>query len=565
MATQPLPPVTTARDTEVDILVIGSGTGMAAALSAHDSGLKALIIEKTQFVGGSTALSGGAFWIPGNHILKSLGGDADMGRAHTYLENVVGDSAPRARWEAFLEHGPSSVELLSRKTPLEFDWCKDYSDYHSELPGAAPSSRSCESKPFNASVLGSERARLRSSAFGAPIPMPVMGKEYKWMNLMVKVPHKGLTKSALRAAQGIGGLALKKEMIAGGQAIGAGLFAGVLEAGIPVWTETTVTTIDRDDNGRVTGVTVNQNGHTARVTARKGVILSAGGFDHNKAMRQEFQHESVTGDYSFGSPENTGDLITMAQQLGADTDLMDQVWWFPAIAPAAPGGAPTVMLAERSLPGSFIVGANGKRFINEAVDYMTYGQFMLEHERSGNSVGDTWIIFDQEYRNSYLFGAVAYPRSPLPKSWYDAGIAFKAENPTALARLIGVPEADFVAEMARFNAMARGGRDDDFNRGSAAYDRYYGDPTVTPNPNMRPLAGDLYAVKLVTGDLGTCGGLKADEYARVLDTSGAPIEGLYAVGNTAANAFGNRYPGAGATIGQGIVFSHIAVQHAKTN
>ena len=230
MATKTLPPVTPARDIEVDIVVVGSGTGMTAALAAREAGLSALIIEKTEYVGGSTALSGGAFWIPGNRVLKKLGADADMERAHTYLENVVGDTAPRARWEAFLEHGPDAVDLLMRTTPLEFDWCKDYSDYHSEVAGAAPSSRSCESKPFNAAQLGSERPRLRTSALGAPIPMPVMGKDYKWMNLMMKVPHKGFTKSAFRAAQGVGGLAIKKELVAGGTAIGAGLFAGVLKA-----------------------------------------------------------------------------------------------------------------------------------------------------------------------------------------------------------------------------------------------------------------------------------------------------------------------------------------------
>ncbi|MNV87059.1 3-oxosteroid 1-dehydrogenase [compost metagenome] len=81
-----------------------------------------------------------------------------------------------------------------------------------------------------------------------------------------------------------------------------------------------------------------------------------------------------------------------------------------------------------------------------------------------------------------------------------------------------------------------------------------------PNPNLRPLDGDLYAVRLVLSDLGTCGGLAADERARVIHTDGSPIPGLYAIGNTAANAFGRTYPGAGATIGQGITFGYIAVQ-----
>jgi len=562
MANKPNLPVTPARDTEVDILIVGSGSGMTAALSAKEAGLTALIIEKSTYVGGSTALSGGAFWVPGNSVLREAGADVDQDRAHLYLKTLVGDSAPQERWEAYLEHGPATVDLLKRMTPLEFMWCKDYSDYHSELPGAAPSSRSIESKPFNASILGSERSRVIASSLGSPIPMPVTGVDYKWMNLMAKVPQRGLTKSAMRAFQGIGGLAIKKEFTAGGQALGTGLYAGVLKAGVPVWTETELIDLIEED-GKVVGVIAEQHGKQVTIRARKGVILSAGGFDHNKAMRQKYEDDFFTGEWSFGNEHNTGDAITIAQKHGADTDLMDQVWWFPAISPLKEGGAPIVMLAERSLPGSFIVGGDGKRFINESVDYMSYGQYVLEREKSGDPIGDTWIIFDQEYRNSYIFGAVAFPRAPLPQAWYDAGIAFKAESAAELAQQIGVPGDALTAQIDRFNGFARAGRDDDFNRGAAAYDRYYGDPTITPNPNLRALKGTLYAVKMVTGDLGTCGGLKADENARVLSTSGAPIEGLYATGNTAANVFGNRYPGAGATIGQGMVFSHIAVQHAK--
>ncbi|WP_334169768.1 FAD-binding protein, partial [Timonella senegalensis] len=189
MADKPIPPITPAKDIEVDVVIVGAGTGMAAALSAHEAGLSTLIIEKSQYMGGSTALSGGAFWIPGNKVLRNSGADYDQKRAHLYLENVVGDSAPKERWEAFLEHGPAAVDVMVRNTPLEFMWCKDYSDYHSDLPGSAPSSRSVESKPFNAAILGKERPRLRPSALGAPIPMPVTGVDYKWMNLMAKVPQ----------------------------------------------------------------------------------------------------------------------------------------------------------------------------------------------------------------------------------------------------------------------------------------------------------------------------------------------------------------------------------------
>jgi succinate dehydrogenase/fumarate reductase flavoprotein subunit len=194
---------------------------------------------------------------------------------------------------------------------------------------------------------------------------------------------------------------------------------------------------------------------------------------------------------------------------------------------------------------------------------MTFGQTVLAKDRAGTPVGDMWLLFDQAYRNSYVLAGSLFPRMAIPQEWYDAGIAHKASSAAALAAATGLPEAELTATLTRFNALAASGVDDDFGRGKSAYDRYYGDPTVSPNPNLRPLdSGDLYAVKVVLSDLGTCGGLKADELGRPLRADGTPIEGLYAIGNTAANVFGRSYPGAGATIGQGLVFGHIVARHA---
>jgi succinate dehydrogenase/fumarate reductase flavoprotein subunit len=196
---------------------------------------------------------------------------------------------------------------------------------------------------------------------------------------------------------------------------------------------------------------------------------------------------------------------------------------------------------------------------------MSFGQRLLERERSGNPIEMMWIIFDQQYRNSYVFGAQLFPRMRIPRMWYDAGIAARAGRLAELGARIGVPVSEFTQTMTRFNQNASAGTDPDFGRGRSAYDRYYGDPTITPNPNLRPLLkGPFYAVKMVLSDLGTCGGLKADDRARVLREDGQVIAGLYAIGNTAANAFGTTYPGAGATIAQGLVYGYIAAQDAAS-
>ncbi len=548
-------------DTSVDLLVVGSGTGMAAALAAHELGLSVLVVEKASHVGGSTARSGGALWLPASPVLRGAGAGDTEERAATYLDSVVAGSAPRPRATGFLTHVSATVEMLRRTTPLRFFWARDYSDYHPEQPGGSAAGRTCECHPFDTSILGAYRTRLEPGLMEAPVPIPTTGADYRWMNLVARVPRKGIPTFGKRLAQGVGGRVLGRRYAAGGQGLAAGLFAGVLRAGIPVWTDTSLLRLDGDAD-RVRGAVVQHRGREVTITARRGVVLATGGFDHSMDMRWKFQSESLGANLSLGATANTGDGIRAGQELGGGIDLMDQAWWFPAVAPL-PGAAPAVMLAERSLPGSLIVNQHGRRFANESADYMSFGQRLLELERSGSPIETMWIIFDQQYRNSYVFGAQLFPRMRIPQTWYDAGIAARSDAFAELGSRIGVPLPEFAATITRFNQNASAGDDPDFGRGRSAYDRYYGDPTVSPNPNLRALTrGPFYAVKMVLSDLGTCGGLKADHRARVLREDGAVINGLYAIGNTAANAFGTTYPGAGATIAQGLVYGYIAARDA---
>lgn len=557
-----IPDGTVAGDIEVDLLVVGAGTGMAAALAASELGMSVLIVEKSHYVGGSTARSGGALWLPASPVLRAAGTGDTLERARTYLRAVVAGSAPDARSDGFLEHESATVDMLTRATPMRFTWCRDYADYHPEEPGGSPAGRTCECRPFDASVLGKYRNRLQPGVMKPPtVPMPVTSADYRWMNLMARLPRKALPLIVKRVAQGVGGAVLGRRYLAGGQALAAGLFAGVLRAGIPIWTDTALARLIVEGQ-RITGAVVTHEGREITVTANRGVVLAAGGFDHDMEMRHKFQSATLGKNMSLGAETNTGDALRIGHDFGAAIDSMNQAWWFPAVAPL-PGGAPKVMLAERSLPGSFIVDHTGKRFINEATDYMSFGQRVLERERSGDPVESMWIIFDQQYRDSYVFAGQLYPRMPIPDGWFDAGIAHRAESVAALAPMMGVPHDEFLATVQRFDESAAAGDDIDFQRGRSVYDRYYGDPTVTPNPNLRPLRkGPFYAVRMVLSDLGTCGGLRADDRARVLREDGSVMEGLYAIGNTAANAFGATYPGAGATIAQGLVYGYIAAHDA---
>lgn len=531
-----------------DLVVVGSGTGLLAALSAKEAGLSVLVVEKSSYFGGSTALSGGGFWIPNNSLLLDNGVVDSPERVSEYLRNVTAGEVPDDRWRPFVQHGPAAVDVLRRMTPLRFQFMAEYADYFPELPGGSATGRAMEPKPFDARRLGDQRSRLRPPAMAAPFPMPVSGRTYKWLNLIARKP-KGAVTAAKLLGLGVGGLAIKREYIAGGGALAAGLYAGVVAAGIPVWFDTPLRELVTED-GRVTGVVV---GEGVTIRADRGVILSAGGFDRNADWRHEFQNEQLDTDWSFGNPENTGDAIAIAKDVGADLAFMDEAWWFPAVP--VPGPMPGTLLAERSLPGQMIVNQQGQRFMNEAVNYMTAGQILITQKLP------VWMVMDQQFRNRYLFGGGIFPRQAFPQAWYDADVVRKAATIADLARDLGMP--DLPASVERFNLLAGAGRDDDFHRGDSAYDRYYGDPTITPNPCLGPITKPpFYAVKVVPGDLGTCGGIRADGFARALRVDGSVIEGLYATGNSAGNAFGRVYPGPGATIGQGLTYGYVAAQHA---
>jgi len=234
---------------------------------------------------------------------------------------------------------------------------------------------------------------------------------------------------------------------------------------------------------------------------------------------------------------------------------MDDAWWGPSVP--LPSG-PFFCLAERSLPGCILVNGAGQRFVNESAPYVDAVHAMYEGHSPGNPHIPSWLITDQRYRDSYVFAGLP-PGKRLPRRWYAAGAVVQAPTIGDLAGQAGLDPAGLAATVTRFNEFAATGKDEDFHRGDSAYDRYYGDPRRRPNPNLAPLAKPpFYAIKIVPGDLGTKGGLRTDERARVLRGDGTPIPGLYAAGNTSAAVMGHSYAGAGATIGPAMTFGYIA-------
>jgi 3-oxosteroid 1-dehydrogenase len=329
---------------------------------------------------------------------------------------------------------------------------------------------------------------------------------------------------------------------------------------VPVWLNTPLTGLVITD-GKVTGVRVERNGKPTVLRARRGVLIATGGFEHNEQMRRRYQRPPIGTEWTTGAAGNTGDGILAGQELGAATGLMDDAWWAPSIP--LPGG-PYFCLAERNLPGGIMVNGAGRRFVNESAPYVDAVHAMYEANTADNPHIPAWLVFDQRYRDRYVFAGLP-PRRPLPRRWYAADAVFRAPDLGALAAAIGVDPDALAETVARFNKFAASGRDEDFQRGESAYDRYYGDPRCRPNPNLAPLEkAPFYAVKIVPGDIGTKGGLRTDARARVLRPGGTPIPGLYAAGNASASVMGHSYAGAGATIGPAMTFGYIAALDLTT-
>jgi 3-oxosteroid 1-dehydrogenase len=542
-------------DAEFDVVVAGSGAaGMTAALTAARQGLSVVVVEKTSYFGGSTARSGGGLWVPGNAVLRRAGVRDTAEQASAYLAHVAGDDVAPARQQALLEHGPAMLDLIRTATPVDFAWVPGYADYYPEAPGGLASGRTIEPVPLDGRVLGDELARLNPPYLPAPDGVAITAADYRWLSLGTRHPRAIWTtvKVAGRMATT---KALRRRTISLGQALAAGLRAGLASAGVPVWLDTPLTGL-LISGDRVAGVHVTRDGQPASIRARRGVLVATGGFERNAAMRAEYQRQPIGIDWTTGSPGNTGDGIVAGQAAGGALDLMDDAWWGPSIPLT---GGPFFCLSERSLPGCILVNAAGQRFVNEAAPYVDAVHAMYDRHTDDKPHIPAWLITDQRYRNSYVFAGLP-PRKPLPRRWYAAGAVFKGGTLPELAGQIGVSAPGLTETVQRFNGFARSGRDEDFGRGDSAYDRYYGDPRCRPNPNLAALAQPpFYAIKIVPGDLGTKGGLRTDERARALRQDGSAIAGLYAAGNASAAVMGHSYAGAGATIGPAMTFGYIAV------
>jgi len=557
-------------DQSYDFVIVGSGGGsFAAALAAKSHDKSVLIIEKLSKVGGSTGFSGGVLWVPNNPLLARHGVHDSYDRAKTYFDAVVtynGPATTPARREAFLKTGPEMVTFLEQRG-MVFRYPDGWSDYYDELPGGEPRGRSLMAPLFDIKELGEWESKL--STYRPTDVLPMGSDEYPTLFLM-KRTLAGKLKALKLARTAIGAKLTGKHLRANGGALQGRMLKLVLKAGIDILTETPVTELVAE-NGHVTGVVITPAGGTRRIEARHGVLINAGGFSHNLAMRETYQPKPASTRTN-ANPGDTGEMIQAMQALGAAVDCMDEAWWaltsinadgsWPPGVVAKDGKIfPSIHHLDLSLPYLIMVDQDGNRFADESGAYMEIGQRMYQRQKQTGRAIPAWVIMDARNRKFYPWGAAS--PGTIPKEWLSSGYMKTAATLGELAEICRIDPSGLARTVERFNGFCRTGVDEDFNRGGRAFDRAHGDATVKPNPNLGPIEqGPFYAVAMVPGDVGTAGGVVTDEFARVLRSDGGVIEGLYATGNCTASVVGRCYPAAGASIGASFVFGYIAAHHA---
>ncbi len=560
-----------ARDLSVDVLVVGSGNGaLTAALCAYELGVRdVLVIEKSPLFGGTSATSGGGIWIPCSRYARAAGAKDSYEEALEYVRgSTPAGAVPPLMQETYLREGPRMLDFLHERTRVRYESLAHYPDYWSSLPGAKHGHRSLEPAPVARSVLGAEAQQLRDTHHMMWMFDRIAMTQVDAQVLMAQLPGwKGLAARRIWDHLSDVSWALRHKRsrrIACGCAGIARLRWSMQDRTMPLWLETSMSELLVEDDGRISGAKVMRDGAPLTIRARRAVVLAAGGFEHNQQMREQYLPQPTDARWSAAAGTNTGDAHRAAMAVGAATALMDGGWWCSSIrAPDDP--VPRLAIMDKSYPGNIVVTRRGRRIANESQNYITYQLEFYRRHTAADPQAPSWMIFDARSRRMYFNGPlwpVRYrPDQRLPKSYFTSGFLTRADSIRALATQAGI-DADGLENTVRaMNEYARTGKDLEHGRGDAEYDRYYADPRIKPNPCLAPIVEPpFYAMRIDPGDFGTHGGLVTNTDAQVLRADGAPIPGLYAVGNCAA-AILPTYPGPGSTLGPAMTFAWQAAKH----
>jgi 3-oxosteroid 1-dehydrogenase len=548
-----------------DVIVVGSGAGgLVAALRAKDQGLSVAVMEKTHFYGGTSAVSGGGVWVPQNDAIAR---EDTAEAALTYLRAASGGRGRDGALRAYVEHAPQMMQYLE-SVGVRYHASPGYPDYLDELPGVGRG-RSLLPQDMDGALLGSEFYRLRDGhpsllAFDRYALNSDMARAFNkrgpdWRSMALRMLWNYWSDLPWRLRTS------RDRRLTWGRALVGSLRKAMLDRNIPLFLGTRLTGLDRVE-GQITGARFQRWGQQMRVGVDRAVVLAAGGFEQNQAMRDQWLPVPTPVAVSPTPPgANTGDAIAAGIAVGAAIENMADAWWTPVVRMPDRKSSHEISYPlgnYRGRPGSLMVNRRGRRFANESGSYDRLAQEMIRDQRATGANAPCWLIFDTTYRETTPVGGLLpgwiMPDARVPPAWWDA-VVFRSQSVRQLAAKVGLDADVFEATVGEFNASAIAGLDPAFGRGQSYFDRYNGDGACRPNPCLRPLQHPpYYAVSVDLGELGTKGGLRVDEHAAVLDGEWKRIPGLYAIGNTSSSLFIGAYPGGGATLGPSMTFGYLA-------
>jgi len=556
-------------DREADLVVLGAGAaGMTTALVAALEGLQPLLVEKTAQVGGTMSTSAGTIWIPGNRQSRAAGFDDTAQAGATYMDQLIGAPDHQGLRAAYLSTGPDVVDYLHARTEVRFVPSGRHPDYR-DLPGAAVSGRALAPATFDARVLGRDFERVRP-----PIPeFMVLGGMMAGKDDIPKLINRFRSPANFFYAGGLFLRYLRDRLrysrgarVVMGNALAARLFHSLRRNNVPVLFESTVEQVLREDGGRVCGVVLRSGGRTLRVKARRGVVIATGGYGHNAQMRKQFM-PAPTPPFTVACESNTGDGIALGLGLGGTVAPEQQgpgAFWTPVSVTRRADGSRGVfphLSLDRAKPGLIAVNGAAQRFVNEAASYHDFVEGMYASHRTVPTL-PAYLICEAGFVARYGLGALHPGTTDLRKAERE-GYLVTAPTLDALARRLQLDPQALAATVARYNDLARAGRDTDFGKGETELNRFNGDPAQQPNPCLRPIEhGPFVGLAVWPAEIGTSTGLVTDADGQVLDARGRPVGGLYACGNDMASIMSGSYPGPGTTLGPALTFGYRVALHA---
>jgi glycine/D-amino acid oxidase-like deaminating enzyme len=507
-----------------DFICVGGGIGgLAAAIAAHDAGLRTLVVEKSPFLGGVAAYSAGTCWVPANHCMPDDGVDDSLEEAAAYLAFIGGSDATAdlVLRNAILGAAPEVFASLASEIPFQISGSPD--QYWSWAAGSKGRGRILETT-CSGIALGPWRRSLRENPY---FPSGLSARE-------VRDSGKSPTNARIEMADLIAERA-RADFLTGGSGLLAAFIASALvRRSVTCLLDTPVVGLVTQ-GGRVTGVRIEHNGEEAVVESRNGVLIATGGYGY-----AEFAPalEGLPTFRELSPPIVHGDGMIVASEVGAAVVRAGNGFYSAGIASATrvhPGTDEPLYLGfllPMSYPHSIVVNREGERFADESV----FGAFSSElpaidgkHKRHRNV--PCFFICDDQYRKA------GFRINGANDGWPTEEFV-RAESLDDLADALGIDREGLLATVERYNGFESSGVDEDFGRGTSEFTRR---PQANAGePLANPLIGALREPPFWGGRLeplgsGVCShGLRVDSGARVLDWAGEPIGGLYATGNAVA-------------------------------